>query len=74
MARETKVGLLAGLAFIICFAIILANRGRQHLIPAQLTYLDRSHADLGHELVDDASYAQGDAIRLFHSGYSNQPF
>ena len=37
MARETKVGLLAGLAFIICFAIILANRGRQDLIPAQLT-------------------------------------
>ena len=29
MARETKVGLLTGLAFIICFAIILANRGRQ---------------------------------------------
>ena len=29
MARETKVGLLAGLAFIICFAILLANRGRQ---------------------------------------------
>ncbi|MGD2108936.1 MAG: LysM peptidoglycan-binding domain-containing protein [Phycisphaerae bacterium] len=29
MARETKVGLLAGLAFIICFAIILANGGRQ---------------------------------------------
>jgi len=28
MARETKVGLLAGLAFIICFAVILANRGR----------------------------------------------
>lgn len=27
MARETKVGLLAGLAFIICFAVILANRG-----------------------------------------------
>ncbi len=29
MARETKVGLLAGLAFIVCFAIILANRGRE---------------------------------------------
>lgn len=28
MARETKVGLLAGLAFIVCFAVILANRGR----------------------------------------------
>lgn len=29
MARETKVGLLAGLAFIICFAVILTNRGRE---------------------------------------------
>jgi len=28
MARETKVGLLAGLAFIICFAVILSHRGR----------------------------------------------
>ncbi|MGB2987735.1 MAG: tail protein X [Phycisphaerae bacterium] len=27
MARETKIGLLAGLSFIICFALILANRG-----------------------------------------------
>lgn len=29
MAKETKIGLLAGLAFIICFAVILANRGRR---------------------------------------------
>ena len=29
MARETRVGLLAGLAFIICFAVILSNRGRR---------------------------------------------
>ena len=36
MAGETKVGLLAGLAFIICFAVILANRGRQEFISAQL--------------------------------------
>lgn len=28
MARETKIGLLAGLAFIICFAVILSQRGR----------------------------------------------
>jgi nucleoid-associated protein YgaU len=28
MGTETKVGLLVGLAFIICFAIILANRGQ----------------------------------------------
>jgi len=31
MAKETKVGLLAGLAFIICFAVILTNRGREDL-------------------------------------------
>jgi len=35
MARETKVGLLAGLAFIVCFAVILANRGRQVPLPEQ---------------------------------------
>lgn len=29
MARETKIGLLVGLAFIICFAVILSNRGRE---------------------------------------------
>lgn len=27
MAKETKVGLLAGLGFIICFAVILTNKG-----------------------------------------------
>lgn len=32
MARETKVGLLVGLAFIICFAIILANHGQRGLL------------------------------------------
>ena len=43
MARETKVGLLAGLAFIICFAIILANRGRQDPIARNApTPADRS--------------------------------
>lgn len=36
MAKETKVGLLAGLAFIVCFAIILTNRGRDSLIDEQL--------------------------------------
>jgi nucleoid-associated protein YgaU len=38
MARETKVGLLVGLAFIICFAIILANRGRRDQFSTQLPY------------------------------------
>ncbi|UCG16995.1 MAG: LysM peptidoglycan-binding domain-containing protein [Phycisphaerales bacterium] len=27
MARETKIGLLVGMGFIVCFAIILSNRG-----------------------------------------------
>lgn len=35
MARETKIGLLVGLAFIICFSIILANRGRQDSMVTQ---------------------------------------
>jgi len=38
MARETKVGLLVGLAFIVCFAVILANRGRQDQMAAQLPH------------------------------------
>ena len=43
MAGETKVGLLAGLTFIICFAIILANRGRQEPVnPHLLQLADRA--------------------------------
>lgn len=38
MASETKVGLLVGLGFIVCFAVILANRGRGEQISAQLPY------------------------------------
>jgi len=37
MARETKVGLLAGLAFIICFAVILANRGQHGPAPQAMS-------------------------------------
>ena len=39
MAKETKVGLLVGLAFIICFAVILANRGRDASLQTQLPFL-----------------------------------
>ena len=39
MARETKVGLLAGLAFIVCFAVILANRGREVQTPLHRPYV-----------------------------------
>ncbi|HNQ23364.1 MAG TPA: LysM domain-containing protein [Phycisphaerae bacterium] len=38
MARETKVGLLVGLAFIICFAVILANHGRQDGLQTQVPF------------------------------------
>ena len=38
MASETKVGLLVGLGFIVCFAVSLANRGREEQISAQLPY------------------------------------
>ncbi len=29
MAQETKVALVAGLGFVICFAVVLSNRGRE---------------------------------------------
>ncbi len=38
MAPETRIGLVVGLAFIICFAVILANRGRR---PVESDYRDR---------------------------------
>lgn len=38
MARETKIGLIVGLTFIICFAVILANRGRPRPANAHVTY------------------------------------
>ena len=52
MARETKVGLLAGLAFIICFAVILTNRGRESMIEQHFPrgfsgYSNESVGDLG---------------------------
>jgi nucleoid-associated protein YgaU len=39
MARETKVGLLVGLAFIICFAVILSNRGREDSVASTVPFL-----------------------------------
>ncbi len=39
MARETKVGLLAGLGFIICFAVILANQGRREAVTTHQSYV-----------------------------------
>ena len=55
MARETKVGLLAGLAFIICFAIILANRGRQEPIAPPRSYLADGGASVPRAVQQGAS-------------------
>ncbi len=38
MARETKLGMLVGLGFIICFAIILENRGRSDRVAPQMPH------------------------------------
>ena len=38
MARETKLGMLVGLGFIICFAIILENRGRRDRVAVQMPH------------------------------------
>lgn len=39
MGKETKIGLIAGLAFIICFAIILTNRGGPEPLTTHRPYL-----------------------------------
>jgi nucleoid-associated protein YgaU len=57
MARETKVGLLAGLAFIICFAIILANRGRQDPPAPPRSYLTDGGANVPGAVQQTASRA-----------------
>jgi nucleoid-associated protein YgaU len=43
MAPETKVGLVVGLGFIICFAVILANRGQKEPIATYLTDFGESN-------------------------------
>ena len=55
MARETKVGLLAGLAFIICFAIILTNRGRDSAVAPPRPVLTDSGGQIPQRLQQTAS-------------------
>lgn len=38
MAYETKVGLLAGMGFIVCFAVVLSHRGSGDQISAKMAY------------------------------------
>lgn len=37
MAQETKIALVVGLGFIVCFALVLTNRGQQAPVPPALT-------------------------------------
>lgn len=53
MASETKVGLIAGLAFIICFAVILTNRGQIEPFltqPSILADVERSKTPPAHSV------------------------
>ncbi len=56
MASETKVGLLAGLAFIVVFAVILANRGQVDPLLSQKPLSTERHVILGEESVPTDPY------------------
>jgi len=56
MASETKVGLLAGLAFIVVFAVILANRGQVDPLLSQKPLSVERHVILGEESVPADPY------------------
>jgi nucleoid-associated protein YgaU len=56
MASETKVGLLAGLAFIVVFAVILANRGQVDPLLSQEPLSTERHVILGEESVPADPY------------------
>lgn len=38
MAQETRIGLLVGMGFIVCFAVILSNRGGLDRVAPQMPY------------------------------------
>lgn len=76
MARETKVGLLAGLAFIICFAIILANRGRQDSPVPPRSYMTDSGANVPGAVQQTASRVgakPSEPERRSPNGHISQP-
>lgn len=66
MARETKLGMLVGLGFIICFAIILENRGRTERVVPQMPHQILSQARIDPQAGDSSAvqakvrrYAEG---------------
>ncbi|MBI1825855.1 MAG: LysM peptidoglycan-binding domain-containing protein [Planctomycetes bacterium] len=63
MARETKVGLLAGLAFVICFAVILANRGGENTAHGTMS---------NYSAVDVPSSIQRNAARNSNPAHVNE--
>ena len=76
MASETKVGLLAGLAFIICFAVILANRGQTRRNIAETLGPDRiaDRLALGNESIQPAPQNAARTQERQPGGGRPQPF
>lgn len=72
MARETKVGLLAGLAFIICFAVILANRGANGPPGLKNSFLPDGGLTLP-QMVQRNPAANSPSVADAHRGLNRQP-
>ena len=47
MAQDTKIGLLVGIGFIVCFAMVLSHRGRVEGMSAAAAYQALSRSDTG---------------------------
>ncbi len=70
MASETKVGLLAGLAFIVVFAVILANRGQVDPLLSQKPLSTERHVILGEQSVPKDHYqARKTSVELPKEGF-----
>lgn len=63
MARETKVGLLAGLTFIVVFAAILANRGQKDPLLSQKSLSTDSQVAVGEKFVPTDPYEVRNTLR-----------
>lgn len=77
MAPETKVGLVVGLGFIVCFAVILANRGRRE---PTTTYLSDLGGDISRTIQHNGAKSEArtanhkdSQLRRASSAQSSQP-
>ncbi len=72
MATETKIGLIVGLGFIICFAVILANHGRREPITTHWpNRIDqRSHSQHRAGAGDSPSLTPRESVQSDSSGHT----